>query len=81
MESGRSRRVHGGEDSGRERHAELESRYPGMSEFLGNYGFFILIALLMVVCHFGHGGGHGGHGERKEGESDDDKPSGRGHQH
>ena len=51
-----------------------------MSEFLGSYGFFILIALLMVVCHLGHGG-HGGHGERREGESDDDKTSGRGHRH
>ena len=27
-----------------------------MSEFLGNYGFFILIALVMLVCHLGHGG-------------------------
>jgi len=27
-----------------------------MSEFLGNYGFFILIALVMVICHLGHGG-------------------------
>ena len=54
-----------------------------MSEFLGNYGFFILIALLMLVCHLGHLGrrGHGGHGERREGEADDDKTSGRGHQH
>jgi len=32
-----------------------------MGEFLSNYGFFILIALLMLVCHLGHGG-HGGHG-------------------
>jgi hypothetical protein len=51
-----------------------------MSEFLGNYGFFILIALLMLVCHLGHGG-HGGHGERRKGESEDDKPPERGHQH
>lgn len=51
-----------------------------MSEFLGSYGFFILIALLLLVCHFGHGG-HGGHGERHDGKSDDDKPPGRGHQH
>jgi hypothetical protein len=48
-----------------------------MSEFLGSYGFFILIALLMVVCHLGHGGHRG----RREGESDDDTPSERGHQH
>jgi hypothetical protein len=48
-----------------------------MSEFLGNYGFFILIALLMLVCHLGHGG----HGERRKGESDDNKPPERGHQH
>ncbi len=26
-----------------------------MSEFLQNYGFFILIAMLMVVCHMTHG--------------------------
>jgi hypothetical protein len=51
-----------------------------MSEFLGNYGFFILIAVLMVACHFGHGG-HGGHGRRREDRSADDGPSGRGHQH
>lgn len=48
-----------------------------MSEFLGSYGFFILIALLMVVCHLGHGG----HGGRRDGDSDEDKRSERGHQH
>ena len=37
-----------------------------MSEFLGNYGFFILIALFMVVCHLGHGF----HGGGKRGDSD-----------
>jgi hypothetical protein len=26
-----------------------------MSEFLQNYSFFILIAILMVVCHTAHG--------------------------
>lgn len=38
-----------------------------MSEFLGNYGFFILIALFMVVCHLGHGS-HGSHGRRRDDE-------------
>jgi hypothetical protein len=44
-----------------------------MSEFLGSYGFFILIALLMVVCHLGHG-------RRGKGESNEDERSERGHQ-
>jgi hypothetical protein len=26
-----------------------------MSEFLQNYGFFILIAIVMVFCHMAHG--------------------------
>lgn len=42
-----------------------------MSEFLRDYGFFILVGILMVACHLGHGG-HGRHGER------DDKGSGGG---
>ena len=46
-----------------------------MSEFLGNYGFFILIALMMLVCHLGHGG-HGGHGRRKDDRGDGDAQSG-----
>ena len=50
-----------------------------MSEFLGNYGFFILIALMMFVCHLGHGG-HGGHGRRRDGGVDKDTQSG-GHRH
>lgn len=50
-----------------------------MSEFLGSYGFFILIAVVMLVCHLGHGG-PGGHGEKRKGESND-KPPERGHQH
>jgi hypothetical protein len=33
-----------------------------MSEFLGDYGFFILIAVVMLGCHLLHFGGHGGHG-------------------
>jgi hypothetical protein len=34
-----------------------------VAEFLSNYGFFILIAVLMVGCHLLHGhGDHGGHG-------------------
>ena len=36
-----------------------------MSEFFGNYGFFILVALLMLTCHLGHGR-HGGHGRNKD---------------
>ena len=28
-----------------------------MSEFLQNYGFFILIAIVMVFCHMAHGSG------------------------
>jgi len=46
-----------------------------MSEFLGNYGFFILIALMMLVCHLGHAG-HGGHQRRKDGAEDPDAQSG-----
>lgn len=48
-----------------------------MSEFLGNYGFFILIALLMVICHLGHGGHGRREDERGKGGS---SPTG-GHQH
>ena len=48
-----------------------------MSEFLGNYGFFILIALLMVICHLGHGG----HGRRDDEPEKGGSSSGGGHQH
>lgn len=52
-----------------------------MSDFLGNYGFFILIALFMVVCHLGHAG-HGGHGRRRDDEPEKGGSSpGGGHQH
>ena len=34
-----------------------------MSEFLQSYGFFILIAILMLTCYIGRGR-HGGGGER-----------------
>ena len=51
-----------------------------MSEFLGNYGFFILIALFMVVCHLGHGG-HGGHGRRDDERGKGGPSPGGGHQH
>ena len=47
-----------------------------MGEFLQNYGFFILIAILMVFCHLGHGG-HGRH----SGDDKDKSPGGGGHQH
>lgn len=53
-----------------------------MSEFLQGYGFFIVIAILMLVCHLGHGFGHGGHGGDEE--KDDGKrkgPTGGGHRH
>ena len=47
-----------------------------MGEFLQSYGFFILIAALMVICHLSHG--------RHVHGSDDDKNErsrGGGHQH
>ena len=47
-----------------------------MSEFLGNYGFFILITLMMLVCHLGHGR----HGRRKDDSKDTDVQSGN-HRH
>jgi hypothetical protein len=34
-----------------------------MSEFLQNYGFFIVIAALMLLCHLLHFGGHGDGGD------------------
>ena len=34
-----------------------------MSEFLHDYGFFIVIGILMLACHLWHGG-HGAHGTR-----------------
>jgi hypothetical protein len=51
-----------------------------MSEFLGNYGFFILIALFMVICHLGHGG-RGGHRRRDEEPGKGGSSPGSGHQH
>jgi len=45
-----------------------------MFEFLRDYGFFILVAVMMFVCHFGHR--HGGRGRDDAG-----KPPGSGHQH
>ena len=44
-----------------------------MSEFLQDYGFFILVGILMLVCHLWHGP-HGRQGGR-------DKGSGGGHEH
>ena len=46
-----------------------------MSEFLRSYGFFILIAILMIICHLWHPG----HGRSRD--DDKDKPSGGGHRH
>ena len=51
-----------------------------MSEFLGNYGFFILIALFMVICHLGHSR-HGDHGRGGQGRDDDKSFRPGGHQH
>ena len=51
-----------------------------MSEFLGNYGFFILIALVMVICHLGHGG-HGGRGGRDDERGKGGPSPGGGRQH
>jgi hypothetical protein len=51
-----------------------------MSEFLGSYGFFIVILLLFVACHALHWGGHGGHGGGS-GRDKDERPGPDGHQH
>jgi hypothetical protein len=45
-----------------------------MSEFIRDYGFFFLVAILMLFCHLGHG--H--HGRR--GRDEDGKDPGGGHQ-
>ena len=42
-----------------------------MSEFLQNYGFFIVIAIVMVFCHTAHGS-HG----RKDQEPSQRAPGG-----
>ncbi len=47
-----------------------------MSEFLQNYGFFILVAIAMLVCHMGHGG-HG----RKDQDQSKREPGGGEHHH
>jgi hypothetical protein len=48
-----------------------------MTEFLRDYGFFFLVAILMLCCHVSHGG-HG----RREPEDRGDKGTGdSGHQH
>ena len=44
-----------------------------MSEFLQDYGFFIVIGILMLACHLWHGG----HGKRDEEKG----AGGHGHQH
>lgn len=46
-----------------------------MSEFFQSYGFFIIIAVLMLACHLFHFGGHGG------GKGDDRRRPSGGHQH
>ena len=47
-----------------------------MSEFLQNYGFFILIAIVMVICHTAHGS-H----VRKDQDPSPRGPGGGGHHH
>ena len=47
-----------------------------MSEFLQNYGFFILIAIVMVICHTAHGS-H----VRKDQDPGSRGPGGGGHHH
>ena len=47
-----------------------------MSEFLQNYGFFILIAIVMVFCHMAHGT-HG----HKDQDSSKREPGGGEHPH
>ena len=47
-----------------------------MGEFLRDYGFFILVAVLMLSCHLGHGG-HG----RKDRDDGDAGSGGGGHKH
>jgi hypothetical protein len=50
-----------------------------VSEFLQSYGFFILVAILMLLCHMGHGG-HGRH--REDRNKDDRRPEDQsGHRH
>jgi len=49
-----------------------------VSEFLQSYGFFILIVVLMLVCHLGHGA-HGG--DEKKDDGTRKGPTGGGHQH
>ena len=47
-----------------------------MGEFLQDYGFFIVVAVLMLLCHLGHG--RHGHGrDDKESKA----PGTGGHQH
>ncbi len=50
-----------------------------MGEFLQDYGFFILVAAFMLLCHLGHGG-HGGHGDAGRKDGDARKDDG-GHRH
>ncbi len=48
-----------------------------MTEFLQNYGFFILVAIVMLFCHMGHGG----HGHKGRDESDKGSGGESEHQH
>jgi hypothetical protein len=42
-----------------------------MSDFLRDYGFFIVVAIMMFFCHFGHRHGGAGRGhDENSGESD-----------
>jgi hypothetical protein len=46
-----------------------------MSEFIRDYGFFFVVAVLMLFCHLEHGS-HGG-----KGRDEDGKGPGGGHPH
>jgi hypothetical protein len=47
-----------------------------MGEFFRDYGFFFLVAVLMLFCHMGHGG------RGRKGRDDRDTGSGAGgHRH
>jgi hypothetical protein len=48
-----------------------------MTEILRDYGFFILVAILMLCCHMSHGG----HRRRGPDGRSDEKADGNGHGH
>jgi hypothetical protein len=48
-----------------------------MTEFLRDYGFFIVVAILMLWCHMSHGG----HRRRAPDGRSEEKPDGNRHGH